>query len=197
MLYPYTSRTSTTRAARDTVQWKRPTEHVAVPAKSNTPPLAPQPAPRAVPRQAEKHADTRQKSTASSPARPSTRARAARTSSAASARPCRSSRRPTQSRRRDAARRTHGVNDVLHLHACSDTRLRLRCVDDQIRLSCAMQCNAMQLCKYVHESCQVSRRPGCLILVDLPSFNVGFLFVLPPHSPLQALGCAGPAGLEV
>lgn len=197
MLYPYTSRTSTTRAARDTVQWKRPTEHVAVPAKSNTPPLAPQPAPRAVPRQAEKHADTRQKSTASSPARPSTRARAARTSSAASARPCRSSRRPTQSRRRDAARRTHGVTMY-----CTCTPVATRdcdCGASTTRYACHVQCNAMQLCKYVHESCQVSRRPGCLILVDLPSFNVGFLFVLPPHSPLQAPGCAGtswPRGLS-
>ena len=163
----------------------RPTKHVAVPAKSNTPPLAPLPAPRAVPRQAEKHADTRQKSTASSPARPSTRARAARTSSAASARPCRSSRRPTQSRRRDAARRTHGVTMY-----CTCTLVATRdcdCGASTTRYACHVRCNAMQLCKYVHESCQVSRRPGCLILVDLPSFNVGFLFVCAsPSFPIAA-----------
>jgi hypothetical protein len=121
----------------------RPTERVAVPAKSNTPPLAPLPAPRAVLRQAEKLANARQKSTASSPARPSTRARAARTSSAASARPCRSSRRPTQSRRRDAARRTHGVTMY-----CTCTLVAVcdcDCGASTTRYACHVQCNCANM----------------------------------------------------
>ena len=126
-----------------------------------------------------------QKSTASSPARPSTRARAARTSSAASARPCRSSRRPTQSRRRDAARRTHGV--TMYCTCTLAAACDCDCGASTTRYACHVRCNAMQLCKYVHESCRVSRRPGCLILVDLPSFNVGFLFVCAsPSFPIAA-----------
>ena len=99
----------------------------------------------------------KQKSTASSPARLSTRARAARTSSVASARFSRSASRPTRSRRRGAVRRIHPCasrRTALASHTRMVTRTTaVRCVDDQIRLSCAN----------VHESCQVSRRPGCHI----------------------------------
>lgn len=197
MLYPYTSRTSTTRAARDTVQWKRPTEHVAVPAKSNTPPLAPQPAPRAVPRQAEKHADTRQKSTASSPARPSTRARAARTSSAASARPCRSSRRPTQSRRRDAARRTHGVTMY-----CTCTPVATRdcdCGASTTRYACHVQCNAMQ-CNCANTSTSHVKFHG---VQDVSFWSIYPLstsascLCFPPIPHCRRRAVLGRAGLEV
>ena len=156
MLCPYNSRISTTRAARDTRQWTCPTEFVAVPAKSNTPPLAPLPAPRAAPRRAEKHADARQKSTASSPARPSTRARAARTSSAASARPCRSSRRPTQSRRRDAARRTHGV--TMYCTCTLAAACDCDCGASTTRYACHVRCNAtVQICPRVMSSFTASR----------------------------------------
>jgi hypothetical protein len=173
----------------------RPTERVAVPAKSNTPPLAPLPAPRAVLRQAEKLANARQKSTASSPARPSTRARAARTSSAASARPCRSSRRPTQSRRRDAARRTHGVTMYCTCTLVATCDCDCDCGASTTRYACHVQCNAtVQICPRVMSGFTASRMSH---FGPLPSFNVGFLFLLPPHSPLQAPGCAGRAGLEV
>ena len=131
-----------------------------------------------------------QKSIALSPARHSTRERVARMSSAVSVRSSRSASRQTQSRRRDVAKRlyTCASHDVPRLglrRRCSPERMSVQCaaLNDQIRLSCAN----------VHESCQVSRRPGCLF-GRLPSFNLCFLF----SPPLQALGCAGtsrPRGL--
>ena len=140
-----------------------------------------------------------QKSTASSPARPSTRARAARTSSAASARPCRSSRRPTQSRRRDAARRTHGV--TMYCTCTLAAACDCDCGASTTRYACHVRCNAMQ-CNCANMSTSHVKFHGVQDVsfwsIYPLSTSASCLFVLPPHSPLlRAPGCARRAGLEV